>query len=81
MQSCADLHLDPQLATRVAFPLVDHPEMGRTPYETWAFRLSPDQPAPRRAPLLGEHTEAVLTGILGMSREEIVRLTTDGILA
>ena len=25
VQSCADLHADPQLASRVAFPLVDHP--------------------------------------------------------
>lgn len=81
VQSCADLHADPQLASRVAFPLVDHPEMGRTPYETWAFRLGPDQAPPRRAPLLGEHTEEVLRGILGMSREEIARLTAAGILS
>ncbi len=81
VQSCADLHLDPQLATRAAFPRVEHPEMGRTPYETWAFRLSADQPPPRRAPLLGEHTEDVLRGVLGMSREVIARLAADGILS
>ena len=55
--------------------------MGRTPYETWDFRLGPDQAPPRRAPLLGEHTEEVLRGILGMSREEIARLTAAGILS
>jgi crotonobetainyl-CoA:carnitine CoA-transferase CaiB-like acyl-CoA transferase len=81
VQSCADLHTDPQLAARVAFPMVEHPEMGRTPYETWAFRLNPDQAPPRRAPLLGEHTEEVLMDILGMSREEIARLSADGILS
>jgi benzylsuccinate CoA-transferase BbsF subunit len=80
VQSCADLHLDPQLARRIAFPLVDHPEMGRTPYETWAFRLGRDPAPPRRAPLLGEHTEEVLTELLGLSREEIARLTAAGIL-
>ena len=54
-QSSADLHHDGSLAARRAFAWVEHPEMGRTPYETWAFRMGEDA-APRRAPLLGEHS-------------------------
>jgi crotonobetainyl-CoA:carnitine CoA-transferase CaiB-like acyl-CoA transferase len=80
VQSCADLHRDPGLAARQAFAWVEHPEMGRTPYETWAFRLGGDA-APRRAPLLGEHTDEVLGGVLGLSRAEIARLAAAGVLA
>jgi len=72
-QSCADLHQDPGLTARRAFAWVEHPEMGRTPYETWAFRMGEDA-APRRAPLLGEHTREVLTQVLGLSPDEIARL-------
>jgi crotonobetainyl-CoA:carnitine CoA-transferase CaiB-like acyl-CoA transferase len=35
---------------------------------------------PQRSPLLGEHNEHVLKGILGRSDEEIARLTIEGIL-
>jgi crotonobetainyl-CoA:carnitine CoA-transferase CaiB-like acyl-CoA transferase len=80
VQSCADLHRDPGLAARNAFAWVEHPEMGRTPYETWAFRMGGDT-APRRAPLLGEHTEEVLTEVLGMTAEDIARLAAAGVLA
>jgi crotonobetainyl-CoA:carnitine CoA-transferase CaiB-like acyl-CoA transferase len=34
----------------------------------------------RRAPLLGEHNEYVLKGILGMSDEEIAELVIEGVL-
>ena len=72
-QSSADLHHDGSLVARRAFAWVEHPEMGRTPYETWAFRMGEDA-APRRAPLLGEHTHEVLTQVLRLSPDEIARL-------
>jgi crotonobetainyl-CoA:carnitine CoA-transferase CaiB-like acyl-CoA transferase len=77
-QSCADLHGDAGLAARRAFAWVEHPEMGRTPYETWAFRMGEDA-APRRAPLLGEHTHEVLTQVLRLSPDEIARLVAAGV--
>jgi crotonobetainyl-CoA:carnitine CoA-transferase CaiB-like acyl-CoA transferase len=77
-QSCADLHQDPSLTARRAFAWVEHPEMGRTPYETWAFRMGEDA-APRRAPLLGEHTHEVLTQVLRLSPDEIARLVAAGV--
>ena len=78
VESCADLHRDPGLAARRAFAWVEHPEMGRTPYETWAFRMG-DDTAPRRAPLLGEHTHEVLTQVLRLSPDEIARLVAAGV--
>src|SRR5262249_12744161 len=71
-QSCADLHQDAGLTARRAFAWVEHPEMGRTPYETWAFRMG-DDTAPRRAPLLGEHTHEGLTQVLRLSPDELAR--------
>lgn len=81
VQSCADLHRDPQLAAREAFVWLDHPEMGRTPYEAWAFRTVGRPGHLRRAPCLGEHTAEVLREVLGMAPAEIVRLTAEGVLA
>ena len=38
-------------------------------------------PQARPAPLLGEHTEEVLAGVLGLSDGEIGRLHDDGVVA
>ena len=81
VQSCADLQRDPGLAAREALPLVDHPEMGRTRYEAWAFRAVGRPQIVRRAPCLGEHTTEILRDLLGLPHDEIRRLETEGILA
>lgn len=80
VQSCADLHKDPQLRARAAFEWLEHPEIGRAPYEAWPFRFSQTAGRLRRAPCLGEHTHQVLGELLGMSREEVDRLIGDGVL-
>src|SRR5262249_17068535 len=77
----ADLHADPQLAHRGHFRRVDHPVLGSHPAETHAIRFSAMEPRLRApAPRLGEHTEAVLHDLLGMSAEEIGRLRGLGVL-
>jgi benzylsuccinate CoA-transferase BbsF subunit len=81
VQSCADLQRDPGLAAREALPIVEHPEMGRTAYEAWAFRAMGCPQVVRRAPCLGEHTIEVLRDVLGLSQDEIGRLEAAGILA
>jgi crotonobetainyl-CoA:carnitine CoA-transferase CaiB-like acyl-CoA transferase len=81
VQSCQDLHLDGQIAAREALVWLEHPEMGRTPHEAWAFRLNGDTPPLRRAPCLGEHTEEVLRETLGMTEGEIAQLRETGVLA
>lgn len=80
VQSCADLHKDPQLAARGAFQWLDHPEIGRAPYEAWPFKFSRTPGRLCRAPLLGEHTHEVLGDLLGMGREEVDRLIALGVL-
>ena len=80
VQSCADLHRDPQIAARPGLVWLEHPEMGRTPYEAWAF-ASPGAPGLRRAPCLGEHTDEVLRELLGLTPEDIAGLRAAGVLA
>jgi crotonobetainyl-CoA:carnitine CoA-transferase CaiB-like acyl-CoA transferase len=80
VQSCADLHRDPQLAARGALAWLDHPEMGRSPYEAWPFRILDCPGTLRPAPRLGADTEDVLGGILGLSADEISRLKEEEIL-
>jgi benzylsuccinate CoA-transferase BbsF subunit len=72
--SCADLHADPQLRHAGFFVGVEHPVLGSAPLEGHGFGLPDCPPAWRRAPLWGEHTEAVFGEWLGLGRDEVARL-------
>jgi 2-methylfumaryl-CoA isomerase len=73
---------DPRVATNSGiWELVEHPGVGHylmpgTPLDFSAIHRSPV----RRAPLLGEHTEAVLADLLGLTSAEIGRLERDHIV-
>jgi len=54
---------------------------GTHPFKTWPFRFSSFDVAHRLPPpLLGEHNEAVLGGLLGLSEDEIAALERDGLI-
>jgi len=72
VQRPSDLYEDPQLAHRDFFKVLDHTVMGPTPYDGPVTLFSETPPAYRPAPCLGEHTEMVLTEILGLTHDEIV---------
>jgi benzylsuccinate CoA-transferase BbsF subunit len=72
---------DAQLAARGYWQQVDHPEMGPALFTSPPFRIDGKRVELSRPPLFGEHTEAVLTGLLGMSQEEIRDLAERRILA
>jgi len=61
--------------------LVEHPGVGGylMPGTPLDFSAIP-RAAVRRAPQLGEHTEAVLADLLGMTSSEIGRLERDGVV-
>ena len=71
---------NPQLKARHFLWEIDHPGgkflspagvhflMSKTPYEV------------QRSPLLGEHNDYVFKDILGLSDEEIMQLTEDGVI-
>jgi crotonobetainyl-CoA:carnitine CoA-transferase CaiB-like acyl-CoA transferase len=75
-----DHHADAHLAARGAIVCVHHPDMGDERHIGNPLRLSrlPQRTA-AAAPRLGEHTEAVLTSLLGLSAAEVAQLVEDGV--
>ena len=73
---------DPQLAHRGHFVPIRHAQLGELPFERSGFRLSQSPGGfSRPGPNLGEHNQAVLGGILGLSAEEIEALVARGVVA
>lgn len=72
---------DPHFKERGYFVEVDHPVAGPLPYTREPFRMaaSPAEPV-RRAPLLGEHTAAVLRQHLGLSDADLDDLKEQGVI-
>ena len=73
---------DPRCSTEnEIWETVEHPGVGSylMPGTPLDFSAVPRVPV-RRAPLLGEHTEAVLSELLGMTTAEIGRLDRDGVI-
>jgi len=71
----------PQVAARGTLVESDHPVAGRVRSVGPPFRMS-DTPGRARtpAPLLGEHTEQVLSSRLGLTAAEIARLRDAGVI-
>ena len=69
-------------AANPLFASLDQPGIGRylVPGLPLGFSAEPRQP-PRPAPLLGEHTDIVLTEVLGLSSAEIGRLHDNRVVA
>jgi CoA:oxalate CoA-transferase len=81
VRSVKDLVEDKQLQYRKFWQEIDHAIAGKLKYPGAPFRMSAT-PAniERPAPLLGEHNEAVYCGILGYTREQLVRMRQGGII-
>ena len=79
--SSEGLFHDPHLKARGIFTQVEHPVLGDDWVITPPWRLS-ETPAGihRHAPLLGEHTEQIFGGLLGMSPEEIRELQEEQVI-
>jgi benzylsuccinate CoA-transferase BbsF subunit len=70
-----DLNRNAQLAARGYFKVLQHSEIGPTPFSNPPFRFAKAPGEVRKpAPCFGEHTELVCREILGMSDEEFVDL-------
>ena len=73
---------DPQLAERGFFQRLTHPAAGTHDYPgpVAQFSHTPLTPLRGRAPLLGEHNEELLRGLLGLSEAEYQELVEDQIV-
>jgi crotonobetainyl-CoA:carnitine CoA-transferase CaiB-like acyl-CoA transferase len=66
---------DPQVQARNMKRVLDHETAGPLPVVANPVRLaSHDTTAPKAPPLLGEDTDEVLSGLLGLSAAEIAAL-------
>ncbi len=75
------LERDPQYRARGLYVQLDEPEMGPVLTEYPPVRLSETPPEVRApAPLMGEHTAAVLRDVLGYDAATIEKLAAEGIL-
>jgi len=81
VNSPQELVNSPQLRERGFFVEIEHPEAGRIEYPTAAYLFSKTPwSAQRPAPLLGEHNEHVYCGLLGCSRQELVKMRQAGVI-
>ena len=72
----------PQFVARGYHEVVDHPVTGPLPIPTLPFRIDGAAPWVRRpAPLFGQHTDEVLTELLGLDPAELAARRADGTIA
>ncbi len=81
-QSFRELAADPEnLLDNPMFTMLDQPGIGRYPVAAspLQFGAAPRQP-PKTAPMLGQHTDEILSGILGLPDHEIAKLHDDKVI-
>lgn len=77
----AQVFADPQVQARGLRLDLPHPLAGSVPQVASPLRLSESPVSYRKAPpLLGEHSEAVLQNVLGLSFEKILSLRQSGVI-
>jgi crotonobetainyl-CoA:carnitine CoA-transferase CaiB-like acyl-CoA transferase len=75
------LEHDPQLKARGLFEVLPHKLLGNRRFEGIPVKMSKTQPyLHKSAPLMGEDNDYVFGEILGYSKEEIERMTKEGVL-
>jgi benzylsuccinate CoA-transferase BbsF subunit len=71
---------DRQLQHRGYFQVIDHPEIGESRFTSLPFLMDGERIGMKRPPLIGEHTDSVLTDILGYTPDRIAALRAEGVL-
>ena len=80
LRPTALLH-DPALVERGFWRTLERAHVGPKPHPLTPWRFNGERGALRSpSPLLGEHNEAVFSGILGLSSEEIRALEAQGVI-
>jgi formyl-CoA transferase len=78
--SLKEIAAEPALRATGTVVEVDHPTRGKYLTVGNPIKLSDSPAEVRRSPLLGEHTDEILKGVLGFSEEEIRELKASGAL-
>lgn len=76
--SMKELAEEPSLRETGTIVEVDHPERGKYLSVGCPIKLSDSEVTVERSPLLGEHTEEILTNVLGYEGEDLDRVCASG---
>ncbi len=71
----------PQTVAREMVVEVDHPVLGSIPIVNRPIKFDEKQARPAAPPVLGQHTDAILGDVLGLTGEEIAALRATGAVA
>jgi benzylsuccinate CoA-transferase BbsF subunit len=72
---------DPHLRERRYWVYKDHPEVGRRQHAGVPWKMSRTSTEVRAAaPLIGQHTDEILTGLLGYTADQVAQLRAQGAL-
>jgi crotonobetainyl-CoA:carnitine CoA-transferase CaiB-like acyl-CoA transferase len=80
LASLSEAVASPQHMDREFFQEIDHPIVGKHEYCAAPFTMADTSWQQARAPLLGEHNEAVYQGDLGLSSQEMVQFQQEGVI-
>ncbi|MFN7087010.1 MAG: formyl-CoA transferase [Burkholderiales bacterium] len=78
VMSTEDLANDEHVRGREMYVELDHPQRGKWWNVGMPIKLSASPAKIKRSPLLGEHTEEILTEVLGYSSEQVEKLKSAG---
>jgi formyl-CoA transferase len=78
IMSTEDLANDDHVRGREMYVELDHPKRGKWHNVGMPIKLSNSSVKIERSPLLGEHTDDVLTNVLGMTAEEVAKFKEAG---
>jgi crotonobetainyl-CoA:carnitine CoA-transferase CaiB-like acyl-CoA transferase len=71
----------PQTVAREMVVEVDHPTLGPIPIVNRPIKFDEQQPRPEAPPVLGQHTDEILSDVLGLDTERIAELRAGGAVA
>jgi len=83
INTLSEVFSDPHVKAREMFVQMEHKETGKAPLKLIANPIKMEQTPPtyRMAPpLLGEHTDEILSEKIGLSKSEIINLKDKGII-
>jgi formyl-CoA transferase len=75
-----DIYADRHLKARNFFLKVQHPELGELELAGLPWKISDTELPSGHAPLMGEHNQYVLQGLLGLSEAEVADLRAKEII-
>jgi len=75
-----ELTEDPDFERRGIMQMMQHPAAGPFKMPGWPVRFGGNTPKVETAPLLGQHTQAILAEWLGLDANEIAQLGNDKII-